>query len=62
VKGDRIDRVDFVLIVKVRVESIHHHHQLFGRRAASLWIYDERAIQSLMDVPLDGYGMTVVEV
>src|SRR5688572_26512888 len=62
VKGHRIDGVDLILLIEVRIEPIHHHHQLAGCGAAGLRIYDEGTVQALMDVALDGHCMAVVQV
>ena len=76
-EGDRVDRVDLVGTVEVGIEGVHHHHQLlpllrlgvvrmallrlvtaFGR----IRVDDERTVQPLVQVPLQGRGVAVVEV
>ena len=61
VERDGVDRVDLVLAVEVGVEAVHHHHQLVGGRAPALRVDDEDAVESLVDVPLDGDGVAVIE-
>ncbi len=62
VESQRVDGVHLVLAVEVRVEGIHDHDQLASRRSAALGIDEERAVQSLVDVPLDWHGVAVVQV
>src|SRR5687768_3976436 len=61
VERDGIDCVDLVLAVEVRVEPVHHHHQLVRRGAAALRVDDEDAVKSLVDVPLDRHRVAVIE-
>ena len=61
-EADRVDRVDLVGEVEVRVEAVHHHHQLVGLRAALLRVDDERAVHAARDVLRERLDMAVVEV
>ena len=60
--GDGVDGVDFVLVVEVGVEAVHHHHELVGGRPAAARIDDERAVEPLVDVALERNGVTVIQV
>ena len=59
---DGVDRVDLVRAVEVRVEPVHHHHELVGRRALLLRVDDERAVEALRDVLGERHRVAVVEV
>src|SRR5205807_1040077 len=48
--------------VEIRVEGVHHHHELPRWWAASFGIDDERAIHPLVNVPLERRGVAVIEV
>ena len=34
VMADGIDGIDLVLIIEIRIERVHHHHEFVGGRAA----------------------------
>ncbi len=57
-----VDRVHLVVGVEVRVEAVHHHDQLVGRRAPARRVDDEHTVETLVDVPLQRNRVTVVEV
>jgi hypothetical protein len=62
VERDRVDRVDLVALgVEVRVEAVHHHHQLVGLGTPALRIDDEGAVQAAGDVLRERAGVAVVE-
>ncbi len=61
-EADRVDGVDLVAEVEVRVERVHDHHELVGLRARLLGIDDEHAVEALRDVRRERRGVTVVEV
>jgi hypothetical protein len=61
VEGDGIDRVDLVLTIEIGVEAVHHHDHLAGRRPARFRVDDERPVQALVNVPLDGNGVAVIQ-
>jgi hypothetical protein len=63
VEGDRVDGVDLVALgVEVRVEAVHHHHELVGLLAALLGIDDERAVHAARDVLGQRPDVAVVQV
>ena len=63
VKGDGVDGIEIVHIVKIDIETIHHHHKLVvHRRSAALGIDDERPIQSFGNMPGQGRSMAVIQV
>ena len=62
VEAHRVDGVDLVAEVEVRVERVHDHHELVGRRARLLGIHDEHAVEALRDVRREWRGVAVVEV
>ena len=79
-EGDRVHRIELVLVVEVGVEAVHDEHDflptLVGRRAEQpafrygafermalgVGVDDERAVEALVDVPLQRQRMAVVEV
>ena len=61
VEPDRVDRVDLVRLVEVRVEPVHHHHELVCLGARLLRIDDERAVEALGDVRRQRAGVAVVQ-
>src|SRR4051812_16878961 len=61
-EADRVHRVDLVRAVEVRVEPVHHHHQLVRVRPSLTGIDDEGAIEPLGDVLGERARVAVVEV
>jgi hypothetical protein len=59
---DRVDGVELVRPVEVRVEPVHHHHELVGGLAALLRVDDEPAVEPLGDVLGERPDVPVVEV
>jgi hypothetical protein len=59
---DAVGRVELVGAVEVRVEPVHHHHELVRVGPALLGVDDEGAVQALGDVRGQRRGVTVVEV
>ena len=57
-----VDRVEVVLAVAVRVEAVHHEHELARGLARHLRVDDERAVEALVDVLLERRRMAVVDV
>jgi hypothetical protein len=47
---DAVGRVDLVGAVEVRVEPVHHHHELVGVGPPLLGVDDEGAVEALGDV------------
>ena len=62
VEAHRVDGVDLVAEVEVRVERVHDHHELVGLRAGLLGVDDEHAVEALRDVRGERRGVAVVEV
>src|ERR687890_1486019 len=62
VEGHGVHSVDLVRAVEVGVEAVHYHHQLVGLLPPLTRVYDERTVESLLDVLLQGHGVAVVEV
>lgn len=63
VERNGVDGVKVVLVIKVDVDTIHHHHKLVvHRRPTVLWIDDERSIQPLGNMPGQRKDVTVVQV
>src|SRR5215207_3421031 len=62
VKGHGVHGVDLVRAVEVGVEAVHYHHQLVGFLPPLPRVDDERTVESLLDVFLQGHGVAVVEV
>ena len=59
---DAVGRVDLVGAVEVRVEPVHHHHELVGVGAPLLGVDEEGAVEALGDVRRQRRGVAVVEV
>ena len=59
---DAVGRVDLVGAVEVRVEPVHHHHELVGVGAPLLGVDDEGAVEALGDVRGQRRRVAVVEV
>ena len=62
VEGHRVDRIDLVFLIEVRVEPVHHHVKLPRGRAAFLGIDDPQTVQAVVDVLRDWRGVAVVQV
>ena len=59
-KAHGVDGIDLVVPVEVGVEAVHHHHQLLGRGPGRGGVDDEDPVEPLVDVGLEGGGVTVV--
>lgn len=47
----RVDGVDLIVFVEVRIERVLHHHELVGGGPTTRRIDDEHAVEALRDVP-----------
>jgi hypothetical protein len=58
---NRVDRVDLVVLVEVRVERVLHHQELVRRGTPFDRIDDERPVEAFRDVPGQRRGVAVVQ-